>query len=292
MSIIFNEVLRFNAFGDWGHSTPSLSSLFTMLKEDERYVDFCVLLGDNFYPNGVSGTNDERWIHDVLTRFPKFMRLYAIIGNHDYHSNPSAQIMFTYNQLNTIWKMPFLFYDEVFDIGSDTLHLICIDTQLLSPMYTLMLLHACNVTEDQAQTFIQIVNEFRCKQLQWLEERLQHSTSKYKIVCGHYPIISNGPHAVDQEFSELLHSLLEMYSVDVYISGHDHNAQVIQHGNVLCIISGATSVFVPPPRILHKNTRFVSDTTGYFQFEATPKHLKIFFVSYRHKFMIMTIPTK
>ena len=57
-----------------------------------------------------------------------------------------------------------------------------------------MLLLACNISSKKQFEYFNIVQSLQEKQLKWLENTLQSSNAKWKIVCGHYPLLSNGPH--------------------------------------------------------------------------------------------------
>lgn len=67
-------------------------------------------------------------------------------------------------------------------------------------------------------------------QYRWLTNDLARTTKPWKIVFGHVPVISSGPHqrdqvdgVYDQEVHQsLLLPIFERYGVQLYVSGHDH----------------------------------------------------------------------
>ena len=121
IDVIWNPVIRFVAFGDWGLGSTSRSQSLRSIRMHQHFLDFIILLGDNFYYNGVKDTADPQW--DVLkTEFPQHVRLYPVLGNHDYHQDASAQISYSSTHENTTWKMPFYYYDEVIPLGNETIH--------------------------------------------------------------------------------------------------------------------------------------------------------------------------
>jgi len=267
----------FSAFGDWGALTPSRDRVLHALACMHTELDFCILLGDNFYPDGVSGINDPKWKQQVVNAFPPSLRLYAILGNHDYHLDPTAQVQYSTPQ----WQMPSSYYDLV----RDHIHILFLDTTVLAPAYTTTLFHECGVHPVRIQAFQTLVKATREAQLCWLEDRLSHSRSTWKIVVGHYPLATNGPHDTSQELYQTLLPLLQRYGVHLYLAGHDHNAQVLQHESPLCsVVSGAVSFVVAPHRPFPvPGTLFVSTVPGQFVCEATRLTLELKYVDVNHE---------
>ena len=269
--------IRFTAFGDWGMKTPSRDLILSTLELMRFELDFCVLLGDNFYPDGVQSVDDPQWQHGVVDIFPPSLRLYAVLGNHDYHANAHAQVVYTYLPRNTLWKMPYYYYMEQFPVGNETLDMFFLDTAILSPFFTMDIMRHCGVGSYSLQMFQQNAQNIRNEHIRWLQTHLSQSRARWKVVCGHYPIASGGPHPVSPVLENLLFPLFEKYGVDVYFSGHDHNAQVLQKNSVLCVVSGCASMVVPPPRPNPK-TLFVSTVPGQFVTEVTATTLDLHYV--------------
>lgn len=267
--------MKFVAFGDWGMPGMIRHNVLTILHRIRKDISFCILLGDNFYPDGIQTMDHPRWRTDVMESFPPGLPLYAVLGNHDYHSDPLVQVMYTCQLSNLTWKMPFLYYDRVID----SVHFFFLDTALMAPVFTEYLFDLCGVPKDSKTRFQNMTQKMHDKQLVWLTDRLSTSRSRWKIVCGHYPVVSNGPHILSHEMQTLLLPLLREYGADVYLSGHDHNAQVIQDGSLHCIISGCTS---QPPHQGQKKmpgTLFWSTVPGMFQLDVEEQHLNISYLS-------------
>ena len=108
----------------------------------------------------------------------------------------------------------------------------------MAPAFTYYLLHACEVPSHTVSQYASIQQAYFQKQFHWLETSLQKSNARWKIVCGHYPIFSNGPHECAADLQEQLLFLLETYKVDLYISGHDHNVQCIRKNGIHFLVSG------------------------------------------------------
>lgn len=244
---------RIVCLGDWG-SLPFQyqSDFFQNFPYDRIY-----LLGDNFYPNGVLSTQDEQWKSKMNALFPSRIPKHVCLGNHDYNGNVNAQIL--YSKLEKYWNCPFFYHDvKHHSVSAQTFF---IDTQIMAPEFTYYLLHACEVPSHIVCAYTSIQRAYFQKQFHWLETSLQKSNARWKIVCGHYPIFSNGPHECSVELQQRLLSLLEMYKVDLYISGHDHNVQCIRKNDIHFLISG--NIFpqgYPIPRMLDRDSVFCNDT--------------------------------
>lgn len=212
-----------------------------------RREDWILYLGDNFYPDGVKSVNDPEWRDNWESMIKPLLHRYgsintrAILGNHDYHQDPFAQIAFSFR--HSSWSTPFFYYDV--RINEDV-HLIMIDTCMFAQQYTAQLLKTCGRSDE-------FLNEYNSEyggemQYRWLESILDKSTARWKIVCGHYPIISHGPHTVSNEL-DALHRLLNRYNTSLYVSGHDHNMQMhTDKRGMTHLISGAVCLFSPPTR--------------------------------------------
>lgn len=84
-------------------------------------------------------------------------------------------------------------------------------------------------------------------QKKWLNETLENSKSKWKIVVGHHPLFTTGArrgHTKDIQNGFL--SVFEKHKVDAYFAGHDHD---LQHqkppGHTHYFVSGAGSKLRP-----------------------------------------------
>ena len=175
--------------------------------------DKIILMGDNFYDNGVESLHDNQW--KTLSKFFSDVNksnIYTIMGNHDYHTNPKSQIN------NHYWNTPSFYYKLKFN----NLDLFFIDTVQLYREH-------CRIS---TKTIESIHNKdifmLENTQLKWLDDELSKSVNR-KIVFGHYPIVSNGVYKFKLEpIYDLLFPILKHNNVDAYISGHEHNVQYLK----------------------------------------------------------------
>ena len=78
-------------------------------------------------------------------------------------------------------------------------------------------------------------------QLAWLEKELEASSADWKIVVGHHPIHSCGPHGDSAELVRDVLPILARFHVPVYLSGHEHGLQHLESGGIHFLISGGGS---------------------------------------------------
>lgn len=248
---------EFLLIGDWGQEIGNVDPFFRpewierlkVLSYDELF-----LLGDNFYPSGVDSIDDPQWSTKLKRYFPITKKKKVILGNHDYCKDAASQIAFSFSSKPFQWDFPYFFHETFYP--SISCHVFFLDTQILTPQYTTNLLVACHCTAPILQTFYRISDKLEAVQLRWLEMQLRYSKAKWKIVLGHYPVVSNGLHEPSLELERKLKPLLQKYRVDLYASGHDHNIQVLQEGHTHFLVSGALSYFNVPP-VNHAGTKFI-----------------------------------
>lgn len=179
-------------------------------------IDFVVLLGDNFYEDGVESTSDwkfDRFFEHMYDRYVLDMKFYAILGNHDYKGNIRAQIK--YSEKSSRWRMPDRYYKFTKTIDDD-----------IKILY--VFLDTFKIRDDDE------------KQINWLESTLQNSNAHWKVVFGHDPMFSNGKHGGSSRLYNEIGDILINNGVDVYFAGHEHNLQLLDPtGGVYHVVSGA-----------------------------------------------------
>jgi len=206
------------AFGDWGlvGRPHALQPTADVIRERFTDIDAIFLLGDNFYPSGIdSGSTDDRAFSlfaDVLAPSTT-AKFYAVLGNHDVINHPEAQIAYT--RVHPQWMMPGRYFFKRF-IGQEGLR-VCswfIDTE-----------------------------SFVGDQISWLDGSITYEKDNcdWLVVNGHRPVMDGGeyrPHAV---LLENLYPILNRHRVHLYLSGHEHQSQVLRSSTLptTYIISGA-----------------------------------------------------
>ena len=205
------EVITMFALGDTGTGEEVQYQVGdTMDREAALAKPICVLmLGDNFYPEGVQSADDPMWeTHFELPYDGDNLQIpfYACLGNHDHGGDTDAQIART--DKNTRWRMPAANYFVHPDPEKkELLSVIALDTQ---PIARRHFGHGKNIEK--------------------LDDMLSQVNSRWKIVIGHHPIQSGGrPSYYQERVKDKIYETLVKHEVDLYISGHNH---VMEMGTV------------------------------------------------------------
>lgn len=233
-------------------------------------INFCASLHSNFYPEGVQpcdenelrlygaaacAANSDSWLfREVFEEVYSGLGVpfYAALGNHDYYNNAnvSAQVAYTQRSPSRQWRMPSRYYSWVEKLGEGKIAtFITLDTVILAGAtiqgYYGRMHPLTRMEVDAAE-----------QQWSWLEyelQRAQQQGASFIVVQGHYPVHSACPHGPTTAagFDKRLSALLEKFSVSVYLAGHEHCIEVIEHAGVTHVISGAASECCYPPVNLH-----------------------------------------
>ncbi len=241
---LFADDLGIVAFGDWGSGDANQRSVATAVENfcaTER-CDHVLLLGDNFYPAGVRSVTDPYWESRFVSVYARLdMLFFAALGNHDYGGNIQAQI--DYTARSPKWRMPARYYD---------------------------------FTRGDAELFAIDTERFDRPQREWLQRKLEASTARWRIVYGHHPIYSYGPHGDNASLRRDLNPLLTRH-VDFYLAGHDHTLQVLRkEGRTAYVVSGAGGAGAyglrPGPKSLYGSSRY---GFVHLRIAADRTHLKV-----------------
>lgn len=236
------NTIRLVVTGDAGSSSSRLTKAILVVQK-EKPIDAIVLVGDNFYPCGVSSVTDPQWSkvtkHFGWAKVP----IFAVLGNHDYgdpgregtpappcanaNAQPGAQVSATGTV--PLWQFPARSYVLQNRIAT----LAMLDTEPIALGWTRSMYDANTSAELQ----------------QWLRGRLDAAQTKWRIVVGHHTFYSSGDHGrrngFDQQQMRTLLPLLRAEHVDLYMGGHDHDMELVgdlaAKDSPLFLISGAGS---------------------------------------------------
>lgn len=281
--------LHFVAIGDWGrngadHQIQVAKQMGKWTTENPN--DFILALGDNFYPKGVTSENDPLWHYsyeNIYTDFSLQWDWYPILGNHDYVSDPDAQVR--YSKVSRRWKMPARYYAKEIDLKGtegDKVLMIFIDTCPLIPEF-----HA----NPQYAPFVE--NQHPENQLAWIDETLKKAGPdiKWKMVIGHHPIYTVGPRIKNYDtlaVRKVLKNIFERNKVDVYLSGHDHSLQHLKpEGFTHQFISGSGSEVTPVTAGVDYS-RFEAAEHGFMYFSIDKSRLNTKIISHTGKIIYET----
>lgn len=215
------SIVRLFVLGDWGSGSAIQRDIAHAMARQACHSRPHVIIstGDNFYPSGVRSPDDrlfeERWERmygDSCLQVPWIIAL----GNHDHRGNIVA--LREYSLRNRRWYFPSPYYATTIGAGETVVALFVLDTDSL--------LHC---RED-------------CRrQLHWLDSSLAATVATVKIVVGHHPVRSYGFYGDTRILIEQLKPILDRRNVALYLSGHDHDVQIVEHPDdrFVCIVSGA-----------------------------------------------------
>ena len=228
-----NPTLRFIAYGDSGLANEELALTASMIRrkfQAHGLIDAVLMLGDNFYPNGIHhkmGVHDPQFddVFQKIVALDMPVPFYTILGNHDWLGDVGAQL--AYGSVDPRWVMPSLYYFQRFQNSNFTTCVWFLDT-------------------DRETRRGGGVNRFDSVQQEWLNRTIgaEKSTCTWLIVVGHHPIFDVGEYDDDAYMIESLLPILNEHQVHMYITGHEHQSQVMYNravSNTTFIIAGCTA---------------------------------------------------
>ncbi|MGH7453601.1 MAG: purple acid phosphatase family protein [bacterium] len=256
------KYLQFIAVGDFGTGGLGQRAVAFGMAEKARVdpVELVLLLGDNFYEDGVESVNDKQFqtkFEDMYNQPSLQVPFHAVLGNHDYRGNPEAQVQYT--GMSERWKMPARYFTFTQPVDDSTgVQFFALDTNPIA------------AGEEQAT-----------EQIAWLKSELDKSRARWKIVFGHHPLYSGGYHKDDPETRRLraaLESIIES-KINLYLSGHDHDQQLIKPANkhVYYLISGTGSQCRDVE--WKEDTIYASTNLGFAWFRLSYRELLIEFLT-------------
>ena len=283
--------LNFIVMGDWGRNGADHQKEVAVQMgktATEIISEFTISTGDNFYPSGVISEFDPSFkysFEDIYTDFHLQWDWYPVLGNHDYKSNPDAQVK--YSKISRRWKMPARYYSKLISIPGDTaskILILFIDTNPLIPEFYSNAEYGPNVKIQDST-----------KQKQWINKELSNKSAniKWKIVVGHHPLYTGGSRtdAYDTKaIRRILQPLFDKYGVDAYLAGHEHSLQHLVNGKTQYFISGSASERTPVHLI--PESKMVASEYGFMVFSVSKDKMVVNTIDYTGKIIYTTSITK
>lgn len=251
--------LKFIAMGDTGTGDPAQKKIAQAVQQvcDQAGCDFVLLLGDNFYPNGVSSINDplfETVFENVYASIEK--PFLTVLGNHDVRENALPQIQ--YSLKSSKWRMPN--YSYHFALG---------------PARFFALNSSCHLF-----SFEDLQNQFDA------QPSSLENPSPWTFVFSHHPVYSSGTHGDSDLLMQWYWQQFLQESVDFYLAGHDHELEHLQQSgeSTEYIVSGAGGKHYRSSKEKEKtspsqiDSKFIYQDTGFawFEVDKTQVQMKFF----------------
>lgn len=211
-SLPLNEsgTFRFVALGDTGEIGIPLEEVAQSLQKvcHQKGCDAVLLLGDNFYPDGVPSPQDPEWTKNFETHLAPLQKpFFAVLGNHDIQQSGLAQVL--YSLESPVWRMP----DFAYQLKVGPHQLFGINTN-------------CHVTG-------------------WMkiQSHLKKKVDGWNLVFGHHSLYSTGTHGDADPLLRWFWQRFLAKKVDVYLSGHNHYLAHLQQtgSSTDYVVSGAGS---------------------------------------------------
>jgi tartrate-resistant acid phosphatase type 5 len=224
-----SDRLSFVAIGDVGKGNDVQRQVAAGVARAcaERGCDLVAVLGDNLYPRGMQTDEDPRMDERIAEMYAGVgAPLYLVLGNHDYGHGRDREA--AARQVAWAAERPGIELPAnawVADAGP--VRLVGLDT---------------NAVFQFGEAF----------QARWLRERLAESSAPWKVVLGHHPYRSDGPHGNAGRYDgtrwipwvsgSQLRALFDRElcgAADLYLAGHDHSRQVLAACGTDLVVSGA-----------------------------------------------------
>ena len=269
--------LKIVALGDTGTGKePQKIVAQAIAKKCAGKCRFGLLLGDLFYPTGVSGARDPQF----KTKFAQVYHFlgfpfYIVMGNHDYGGYGGG---FEFKKAN--YYLNYAKRDRYFIFPTRKSYYFHRGPATFLALNTQEILYRYDYREH-----VRVVRKA-------LREAAKRKSS-WIIAFGHHTYISNAKHGNAGNYEGLPHRVRFMsghsfkeffdrelcHKIDLYISGHDHNRQLLKEKcGVLFAISGAGATLRPITDPERNPALFQKSSLGFLLLDITPSSLSLQFV--------------
>jgi hypothetical protein len=241
------RAIRLVGMGDFGSGSEGQRDVAAAIVRMGRSApfDFGLTFGDNFYPSGMTGTDDTRWRDWWEALYgPLGITFYPSLGNHEWYSDDGAAAELAYR--SPTWRFP-------------------------SPYYSF--------TAGPVQFFAVDTTEISEAQVSWLDRAIGSSAARWKVVYGHHPIFAperNDKAALYMKYTQARLWPVIRGRVDAYLCGHQHAmAHMDPRDGVHFFMSGGGGA--PLGKVAKKSpgTRFAESTFGFLTLEADTASMRI-----------------
>lgn len=204
-----------------------------------------ITFGDNFYPTGMTGTDDPRWRDWWEALYgPLGVTFYPTLGNHEWYSDDGAAAELAYR--SPTWRFP-------------------------SPYYTF--------TAGPVQFFAIDTTEISEAEVLWLDREIAASTARWKVVYGHHPIFAPERNAKAGTYMAYMQARLWPVlrgRVDAYLCGHQHAmAHMAPQEGVHFFMSGGGGAALGKVARKSPGALFAESRFGFLTLDASPAQMRI-----------------
>jgi tartrate-resistant acid phosphatase type 5 len=238
------RVVGMGDFGSGNQAQRDVAAAIVRMGKAQPF-DFGVTFGDNFYPSGMTSTDDPRWRDWWEALYsPLGITFYPTLGNHEWYSDDGAEAEIAYH--SPTWRFP-------------------------SPYYTF--------TAGPAQFFAVDTSEISEEEVLWLDRAIAASTAKWKVVFGHHPIFAPEKSAKSGAYMKYMQARLWPLlrgRVDAYLCGHQHAmAHMDPREGVHFFMSGGGGAALGKVSKKAPGAIFAESTFGFLTLEADGASMKI-----------------
>jgi tartrate-resistant acid phosphatase type 5 len=239
--------VRVVGMGDFGSGTQAQRDVAAAIVRmgGAKPFDFGLTFGDNFYPSGMTSTNDPRWRDWWEALYgPLGVTFYPTLGNHEWYSDDGAAAEIEYRSPS--WRFP-------------------------SPYYSF--------TAGPVQFFAVDTSEISEAEVIWLDRAIAASTARWKVVYGHHPIFAPEKSAKSGAYMKYMQARLWPVlrgRVDAYLCGHQHAmAHMDPVEGVHFFMSGGGGAALGKVSKKASGAIFAESTFGFLTLEADEAAMKI-----------------
>lgn len=226
---------------------------------NEGRLNMVVFLGDNFYGKPLTSVHDFSW----QTKFERIYRghwlshvpFYAVLGNHDYPVSQQYEIEYgQQHQGSGRWQMPASSYAKDFgNVGG-------------RPLVRMVFLDTSAPRENLQQQIDLIDQTFQ----------VPGPAPVWRIAASHHPIRNQGQHGEEPDLVARLLPALQRNKVDLLLSGHDHNQQLLlRAGEPAWVISGGGGQRLYVLNTPVPDSSFASSRAGFAKLDLNAEQLRL-----------------